>query len=230
MTTSMRSRNNSSSSNSVRISKNTLSILKNFSTVNSNLLVRPGNKISTIAPGKNMMAEAIVDETFETQFGIWDLNKFLGVVSLFTDPMLTFHEKYVDIQGADSNVKYFYSEPSLLTVPTKSVKMPETVSVFSVYQDSFTQMLKASSVLQLPQITFISDENGLSAKLHDEDDETSNNYTVSLGDSSTEFEVTFDMEHLRLLPGDYEVTVSQGPVVQFKNLSIDLTYWIAVKS
>ena len=108
--------------------------------------------------------------------------------------------------------------------------MPETVSVFTVYQDTFTQMMKASSVLQLPQITFISAENGLSAKLHDEEDATSNNYTVNLADADTEFEVTFDMEHLRLLPGDYEVTVSQGPVVQFKNLSVDLTYWIAVKS
>jgi hypothetical protein len=108
--------------------------------------------------------------------------------------------------------------------------MPETVSVFTVYQDTFTQMMKASSVLQLPQITFISAENGLSAKLHDEEDATSNNYTVNLADADAEFEVTFDMEHLRLLPGDYEVTVSQGPVVQFKNLSVDLTYWIAVKS
>jgi len=214
----------------INISKNTISILKNFSSINSNLLVKPGNKISTISPGKNMMAEAIVDEQFEIEFGIWDLNKFLGVLSLFSDPALDFHEKYVEIQGPDSKVKFFYSEPKLLTVPTKSVKMPETVSVFTIYQDTFTQMMKASSVLQLPQITFISAENGLSAKLHDEEDATSNNYTVNLADADTEFEVTFDMEHLRLLPGDYEVTVSQGPVVQFKNLSVDLTYWIAVKS
>jgi hypothetical protein len=214
----------------ITISKTTLGILKNFSSINSNLLVRPGNKISTITPGKNMMAEATVEETFDVEFGIWDLNKFLGVLSLFSDPVLEFYEKYVEIQGPESKVKFFYSEPKLLTIPTKSVKMPETVAVFTIYQDTFTQMMKASSVLQLPQITFISAENGLSAKLHDEEDATSNNYTVNLSDADTEFEVTFDMEHLRLLPGDYEVTVSQGPVVQFKNLSVDLTYWIAVKS
>jgi hypothetical protein len=225
MTTSMKLK-----SESVTISKNTLTILKNFSSINSNLLVRPGNRISTISPGKNMMAEAVVEENFDIEFGIWDLNKFLGVLSLFSDPVLEFYEKYVEIQGPESKVKFFYSEPKLLTVPTKSVKMPKTVSVFTIYQDTFTQMMKASSVLQLPQITFISADNGLSAKLHDDEDATSNNYTVNLSDTDTEFEVTFDMEHLRLLPGDYEVTISEGPVVQFKNLSMDLTYWIAVKS
>ena len=213
----------------IYISKNTLGILKNFSTINSNLLVKPGNKISTISPAKNMMAEAVVDEVFDVEFGIWDLNKFLGVVSLFTDPVFTFHEKYVEIEGG-STVKYYFSEPKLLTAPTKTVKMPEDLVVFTIYQDNFAEMLKASSVLQLPQITFSSEGDALFAKLHDKEDATSNTYTVLLGNSSTEFEATLDMEHLRLLPGDYEVTISKGPVAQFKNQSIDLTYWVALKS
>lgn len=213
----------------IYISKNTLGILKNFSTINSNLLVKPGNKISTISPAKNMMAEAIVDEEFDVEFGIWDLNKFLGVISLFTDPVFTFHEKYVEIEGG-STVKYYFSEPKLLTAPTKTVKMPEDLVVFSIYQDNFAEMLKASSVLQLPQITFSSEGDALFAKLHDKEDATSNTYTVLLGNTSTQFEATLDMEHLRLLPGDYEVTISKGPVAQFKNQSIDLTYWVALKS
>lgn len=214
----------------ISISKNTLAILKNFSGINSNLLVRPGNKISTISPGKNMMAEAIVDEEFDTEFGIWDLNKFLGVLSLFNDPTLYFGEKSVEIEGPESKVRYYYSEPKLLTAPTKSVKMPETLISFTIYQDTFAEMLKASSVLQLPQITFESDGGSLNARLHDEDDVTSNTYGVNLGSCSQSFESTIDIEHLRLLPGDYQVTISKGPVAEFKNLSIDLTYWIALKS
>lgn len=213
----------------IYISKNTLAILKNFSTINSNLLVRPGNKISTISPAKNMMAEAIVEEEFDIEFGIWDLNKFLGVVSLFTDPVFTFHDKYVEIEGG-STVKYYYSEPKLLTVPTKTVKMPEDLAVFDIHQDNFAEMLKASSVLQLPQITFISDGDVLSGQLHSKEDPTSNTYTIFLGSHSVEFEATLDVEHLRLLPGDYQVTISKGPVAQFKNASIDLTYWVALKS
>lgn len=214
----------------ISISKNTLAILKNFSGINSNLLVRPGNKISTISPGKNMMAEAIVDEEFDIEFGIWDLNKFLGVLSLFTDPTLYFNEKSVEIEGPESKVRYYYSEPKLLTAPTKTVKMPETLISFTIYQDTFAEMLKASSVLQLPQITFESDGGSLNARLHDEDDATSNTYVVNLGSCNQSFESTIDIEHLRLLPGDYQVTISKGPVAEFKNVSVDLTYWIALKS
>lgn len=213
-----------------KISKSTLGILKNFSGINSNLLVRPGNKISTISPGKNMMAEAIVDEEFDTEFGIWDLNKFLGVLSLFNDPTLYFGEKSVEIEGHDSNVRYYYSEPKLLTAPTKSVKMPESLIAFIIYQDTFASMMKASSVMQLPQITFESDGTSLNARLHDEEDATSNTYVVHLGSCNESFESTIDIEHLRLLPGDYQVTISKGPVSEFKNLSVDLTYWIALKS
>ena len=110
----------------VTFSKNTLAILKNFSSLNSNLLVRPGNVINTITPSKAGMALATVDETFDVEFGIWDLNKFLGVISLFNNPTFAFGEKSVRIKnGGDSVVNYYYSEPKLLSYPTKDVIMPE---------------------------------------------------------------------------------------------------------
>lgn len=110
----------------VTFSKNTLAILKNFSSLNSNLLVKEGNVIKTITPSKNGMAVATVDETFDTEFGIWDLNKFLGVISLFNNPSFAFGDKSVKIKnGGSSVVNYYYSEPRLLTVPTKDVVMPD---------------------------------------------------------------------------------------------------------
>jgi hypothetical protein len=217
-------------STTLTIGKTTLSILKNFSSVNSNLLIRPGNKIGTISPGKNMMAETTVEEEFPVEFGIWDLNKFLGIVSLFDNPSFDFQEKFVEVEEAGSKVKFFYSEPKLLTVPTRSVKMPDILTTFIIGQDTFAEMLKASSVLQLPQISFVGDGHYITAKLHDRDDSTSNTYTVDIGVSDEEFEATMDMEHLRLLSGDYEISISKGPVAQFRNMAIDLKYWIALKS
>ena len=96
----------------MKFSKNTFEILKNFSNINSNILIKPGNKLCTITPAKNVMAEAEVEEEFETEFGIWDLSKFLGTISLFDDPDFEFSEKYVMIRSATGScVKYYYSEP-----------------------------------------------------------------------------------------------------------------------
>jgi len=113
----------------LKISNETLEILKNFSSINSNILVKPGNTIATISPIKNIMAEAKVSENFDCEFGIWDLNKFLGTISLFDDPEFVFEEKFVTITSNSnkSAVKYYYSEPSLLTTINKKIVMPEIV-------------------------------------------------------------------------------------------------------
>ena len=100
----------------MKLSKNTLDILKNFSTINSNILVEPGNVIKTVSPVKNVMSQATVKEKFDCQFGIWDLGKFLGTISLFEDPDFSFDDKHVTISGSNgTKVTYYYSEPKLLT-------------------------------------------------------------------------------------------------------------------
>ena len=100
----------------MRLSKETLNILKNFATINSNILIKPGNTLKTISPGKNIYAEAKVTEEFDTDVPIWDLNKFLGVVSMFNNPDLEFNDSHVDISNGKSAVRYYYSAPSLLIV------------------------------------------------------------------------------------------------------------------
>ena len=135
------------------ISKKTLDLLKNFSTINSNILIRPGNKISTISGVKNIMAEAEVDETFDCEFGIWDLSRFLGTISLFDSPEISFNEKYMTISGNNgASVKYFYCEPKLLTTVNKEIKMPEVVVRFSLTEKAFADIQRAASVLQLSDI------------------------------------------------------------------------------
>ncbi len=219
--------------NEITLSKTTLSILKNFASLNSNILVKPGNTLRTITPSKNGMAEAIVEETFDVEFGIWDLSKFLGVVSLFTAPKFEFKEKSVIIHGGNgSRVTYFYSEPKLLTVPTKNVNMPQTSVKVSITEKVFVELQKASAVLQLPDLSFVSEDDNVVAVVSDLLDPTTNNYKVIVGknDSDASFSLNFKMENIKILPGDYTVEFSKNIVGQFTHDTLDIKYWFAMES
>ena len=219
----------------VTLSKKTLEILKNFSTINSNILIQPGNTISTISPVKNVMAEATVEETFDVEFGLWDLNKFLGVVSLFDSPNFMFEDNHMVISesGKGNSVRYYYSDPRLLTSPTKKINMPESVVDFEWKNNDFIDLQKASSVLQVSDISVHSEGDSLVIDVMDKSDVTTNNYSIELGNlptSDNDFCFYFKAENLKLLPGDYDVSISDKVISQFKNKNLDLTYWIALES
>jgi len=218
---------------SVKISKETLSVLKNFSQLNSNILVRPGNVISTVTPAKNVMAEATIGENFEVEFGIWDLNKFLGTVSLFDSPSFDFSEKSVRIsRNNGSAVTYYYSEPSLLTVVNKKVQMPETVISFEFTESMFSDLQRAASVLQLPDMSIRSEGGEIVAVALDKKDPTSNNYTVVLDDyrSDASFNFNFKIDNMKMLAGDYQVDICESVVSSFTNKNVDVKYWIALET
>ncbi len=215
------------------MSKQTLDLLKNFASINSNILVKPGDTIKTISPVKNIMAVATVPETFDTEFGIWDLNKFLGTVSLFDSPSFEFGERSVTISGSGgSSVNYYYSEPRLLTVPTKDIVMPNPVVSFNLTQDALNEINRASSVMQLPDLVVRSEGTTIVMVALDRQDDTTNSYSVELGELSVEsdFEFVFRVENLKLLPGDYRVDVTDKVVSQFTHTQLDLKYWIALES
>tara|TARA_R100000479_G_scaffold175500_1_gene126724 strand:- start:232 stop:921 length:690 start_codon:yes stop_codon:yes gene_type:complete len=215
------------------MSKQTLDLLKNFASINSNILVKPGDTIKTISPVKNIMAVATVPETFDTEFGIWDLNKFLGTVSLFDSPSFEFGERSVTISGSGgSSVNYYYSEPRLLTVPTKDIVMPDPVVSFNLTQDALNEINRASSVMQLPDLVVRSEGTTIVMVALDRQDDTTNSYSVELGELSVEsdFEFVFRVENLKLLPGDYRVDVTDKVVSQFTHTQLDLKYWIALES
>jgi len=220
---------------STSISQETLSILKNFSQLNSNLLVRPGNVINTVTGAKNVMAQATVQEDFPVEFGIWDLNKFLGTLSLFDSPTCVFGEKSVKISGEGGRaVTYYYSEPSLLTTINKQVQMPETVIHLSLTQSVFADLQRAASVLQLPDLSFTSmDGENILAVVRDKKDPTSNDYSVAVGDvlgDTPNFEFNFKIDNLKLLPGDYDVEICESVVSSFTNTNTDVKYWIALET
>ena len=218
----------------MKLTSKTISILKNFSTINSNILVKPGNRLVTISPVKNVMSEAIVEEDFDVEFGIWDLSKFLGTVSLFAKPEFEFHDKHVVIRDEKkkSEVTYHYSEPRLLTTVNKEINMPESVVDCTITQNILNDILKASSVLQVNDIAIRSNGDSLEMVALDKADATSNNYSIELGDlpSHDDFTFYFKAENLKMLPGDYDVKITDKVISQFKKVNDDLTYWIALES
>ena len=217
----------------MKLSKGTLAVLKNYSAINTNILVQPGSKISTITPAKNLLAEAVVEEDFPMEFGIWDLPKFLGTVSLFDDPDFEFNEKYVLIKSSTGScVKYYYSEPSLLTVPTKKLEMPSAVVSFKLTESIFNEIQRSASVLQLPDLAIRSESGRVVAVVFDKSEPTSNDYSIDLSDhtDSSEFDFHFKIENLKFLPGEYEVDISNKVVSQFKNNTKSVTYWVALES
>ncbi|MBC8443059.1 MAG: hypothetical protein H8D80_02580 [Proteobacteria bacterium] len=219
--------------NTVKLSRNTFDILKNFATINTNLLVETGNVIKTLSPMKNIMAEATVSEDFDIPFGVWDLNKFLGTISLFDKPELEFEEKYVTINGAGgASVRYHYSDPSLLLTSTKDLNMPESVVEFELTQKQFNEIQKAAAVLQVPDICVRNAGEILQLVALDKADRGSNSYSIDLGELTTseDFEFYFRVENLKILPGDYQVSITEKIVSEFNHKSVDLKYYIAMES
>ena len=217
------------------ITNNTLEILKNFASIISNIRVKEGNVLSTISPVKNVMAEATITETFDTQFGIWDLNKFLGTVSLFDSPEFLFEENFVTISSNKNNssVKYYYSEPSLLTTVNRQINMPDSVVDCTITEKTFNDITKAASVLQVGDIAIRSNANELEIVALDKKDSTSNSYSITLGDlphGDHDFCFYFKAENLKMLPGDYDVSITEKVVSQFTNTNLSLKYWVALES
>jgi len=217
----------------VKFSKHTFEVLKNFSNINSNILIKPGNKISTITPAKNVMAEAEVSEDFDVEFGIWDLSKFLGTISLFENPDFDFTEKYVLVRSVTGScVKYYYSEPSLLTVPTKQLEMPDAVLTFNLSDSVFNEILRAASVLQLPDLAIRSIGGAIVAVALDKNEPTSNDYSIELGMNYTnaEFDFHFKIENMKFIPGNYIVDITEKIVSKFSNFNKKVNYWVALEA
>ena len=221
----------------MKISNDTLNILKNFASINSNIVVNPGSVLRTLSPSRNIFAEARITETFERQFGIYDLNKFLATVSLFKDPDFNFYEKHVTISSTSGNassgakINYFYSDVSLLTTPPKQFNMPAHQIEFTLNTRDFTELLRASAVLQGPDLAIVANENGIDLRVDDKRDDTSHQYMVLVGNNTNNVvcNAYLKTENLKFIAGDYTVRVSNKNISEFRNNNSDVCYWISLE-
>lgn len=218
----------------MKISQQTLSILKNFSSINGNILVRAGSNLSTISPQKNILASAAVAEAFPVEFAIYDLSQFLSAISLFEDPEFDFTDKYVTISSGRRAIKYFYAEPSMiLAAPDKKLTLPSTEVDFVATAGNISEVLKASAVLQTPEIVVASEADSTQIELIATavNNNTSNRYAVGVDATSEDvFRMVFKSENWKLIPGDYRIAVSSKGLGRFTNEKLGLEYFIATET
>ena len=213
----------------MKLSGETVDVLKNFSNINQNILIKEGTQLRTMSTMKNILAEAPIKETFPREFGIDDLNEFLGVLTLVNDAELEFNsESHLTVNGGNVKIKYFFSDPSILTTPPESFNPPECDVSFGVTGKTLSSVLKASAVMQLPDIV-IEGNTGASITATDLKNTTSNNYTEQLNSETTQtFKFHFKADNLKMIPGDYQVKASS--TAQVSNwVGSDAAYWIALE-
>lgn len=212
----------------MKLSKNTLSLIKNFSTINTNLLIQPGNLIRTISPSRHIYAEATIEETFTNQFGIYDLSELLSVISIFDSPELNFESNALYIEEGKNKVRYLASETSILIAPDKSLKMPpECAESFLLSAANLQQVTRAASVLKVPNISMIGSDGKLSLVATDITNPNTNQFAIDIGTTElVDFNVVVDVSLLKLMPEDYEVQIyPTKSAVKF--VGTDKTYVIA---
>ena len=218
----------------MNLSNDTKEVLKNFSSINQNLMVNGGNVIGTMSAMKNIVAKATIPDTFQNEFAIYDLNEFLSALSLFKKPSLNFSEKSVklDEEGGGSSLNYFFSDPSIVTSPKTDITMPSVDVEFTFTQDTFNQIMKASAVLGTPDVEVKGTVGGdINLVVTDRKNDTSNDFSMKVGEnSSSTFSHFFKVENLKLLNGDYKVQVSNKGISHFKNASKDIEYFIALEA
>ena len=216
----------------MKLSEQTREVLKNFSTINQNLLVKPGKTLTTMSAMKNIVAKAEVGDSFPKEFAIYDLNEFLAALSLFQTPDLDFQEHCVIItegKAKNKTLKYFYSDPSVITSPSKEIQMPEPEVSFEFKHDTFNRVIKASAVLGVPDLVL----NGSGAlSVTDKKNSSANNFSVNVDTEGTgDYKFYFKVENLKIISGDYDVEISSKNISHFINKSNDKTvqYWIALE-
>ena len=217
----------------MKLNTSTHNILKNFSDINTNILIKPGKELSTISTMRNIFAKASIDESFDTEFGIYDLNEFLAVVSGMNKPELSLQDKHMTIspEGSKSKVKYFYSDPSVIVAPTKEVNMPEADVTFSLTESNLEQLKKMAAILKSPDLALMGEKGGdVVLKVCDKKNDTSNNFDIVVGESATaDYTFYFKVENMKMIPGDYDVSVSSKSISHFKNKKLPIEYWIALE-
>jgi hypothetical protein len=215
----------------MKLSENTFNLLKNFSGINQSISVKSGNTIRTISVAENILAEADVEETFPKNFSIYDLNEFLGGMSLMRGADMEFgSDHYVKIKNNRSAIKYFFADSSLIKqAPDQGIKVPSADVNFVLSESDIQSLTRAAAVYQLPDFSVIGDGTDVTVVVRDKENDTSNTFSINVGQTDDEFVLNMKVENLKLIKGDYDVVMSKRLISRFTNKSIPVTYWIALE-
>ena len=213
----------------MKISDNTFDVLKNFSTINQSLAFKSGNVVRTVSPQKNILAQAVVSETFPVDFAIYELNQFLGLSTLFEDPDFDFGDAKVTIKEGAAKANYTYADPSMITTPPeKNIELPSTEVEFTMTKDAFKKVMNGAHGLQLPEVVVRGRDGVMSIVATDTKNPNSNEFSSEVGETDKTFDFVFKTENLKFLSDDYGVTISSKGIAHFSGTTVQ--YWVATEA
>lgn len=218
----------------MELNENTLNVLKNFSGINPNVLIKRGNTVKTISEARNVVATAVVEQEFPQDFGIYDLSEFIGVLSLVDVPRLKFAEEYVTVGDSTgrSKVKYFFSPEETLTTPQKDIIMPESEVKFTLTNDTLNKIKRAASALGHDEVSITGKDGVISLSVVDSQNSTSNAFSIDIDGEYPEgvdFNFVLNISNLKIITGDYDVQISSKRISTFKHKELNVQYWIALE-
>ena len=218
----------------MELKESTLSILKNFASINPNIVIAEGNTLKTITEAKNVLATATVEESFPKTVGIYDLSEFLGVLSLVDTPKLEFNDDFALVSDSSgrSKVKYFFSDIEMLTAPSKDITMPSEDVKFTLDAGTLSKLKRASSTLGHSEVSVKPVSEGIiELSIIDNQNATSNTFSIQVDGEYTEanFNFILNINNMKIIDGDYDVAISSKLISNFVNKGVSIQYWIALE-
>jgi len=217
----------------MELTEKTMQVLKNYATINPNIVITEGNVIKTVSEAKNVLSSVELDVSFPQTFGIYELSEFLSVLSLVDSPRLKFEDTYVLVtdSAGRSRIKYFYSDIYMLTTPSKDIIMPETEVKFTLDSATLSSIKRAASVLGHTEMSVSASDGVVSLSVIDNNDRTSNVYSIDVDGTFSEekFNFIFNISNLKMIDGDYEVGISKKLISHFVNKENGIEYWCALE-
>ena len=218
----------------MKLSEHTVEVLKNFATINQNLVIKEGSTLTTMSAMKNIVAKAEVEESFDKEVAIYDLNEFLASISLFTSPILEFDEGFVTIKeekNQKNSLKYFYSDPSVVTSPNKTITMPSKEVSFKLNGENLNKLKRAAGVIQAPDLVLEKNNTDVFLTVKDKKNDTANTFSIDVDTvaDGSDFKFFFKVENLKLMDGDYNVDISSKNISHLASSNKDVEYWVALE-
>ena len=179
---------------------------------------------------KNILAEAEIEEEFEKDFAIYDLNQFLSGLSLYDSPDLDFGESYLTIRDGRRRAKYFFADPDVIvSPPEKEISLPTRDVCFTVATQQLDKLLKAAAIYQVPDLSAVGRNGKVELVVRDKKNDTSHEFSEEVGETEDEFNFNFKVENIKIIPGTYDVVISSKLLAEFTNKNTDLKYYIALE-
>ena len=218
----------------MKLSDHTVDVLKNFASINQNLVIKEGSTLTTMSAMKNIVAKAEVEESFDKEVAIYDLNEFLASISLFTSPILDFNEGFVTIKEENNpknSLKYFYSDPSVVTSPNKTITMPSKEVSFKLNGENLNKLKRAAGVIQAPDLVLEKKNTDVFLTVKDKKNDTANTFSIDVDtvEDGSDFKFYFKVENLKVMDGDYDVDISSKNISHLASSNKDVEYWVALE-